>query len=205
MLLSLFVFSNCIFQNQLCSSAASIKVQYALALTSCQHDIQSWLSLARESFGLVTAEHTAAILLYEFVGWTCTKLWGLYASLCYNESWIPTTNVLDYCFVSKCLIGRASINADAATSQQGTLAPVCGSFSNRRLSLHQRYLKQTTSRHDAAATEAPRLQGGRLLLNLGFLLEQTLEVGHKAGITLNKVFTPKPTSDGVCVCVCVFI
>lgn len=123
--MSLFVFFNCIFQNQLCSSASSIKEQYALPLCPCQHDIQSWLSLARESFGLVTVDHKAAILLHGIVGWTWTKLGGLYGSLCYNESRIPTTNVLNYNFVSNRLIEWTFNNTEAGKSQLGhSLVPV---------------------------------------------------------------------------------
>lgn len=117
--MSFFVLSNCIFQNQLCSSASSIKVQYSLTLRSCQHDIQSWLSLARESFGLVAVDHEAAILLYGIVGWTCTKLRGFMVVCAINESGIPTTNVLNYNFVFNCLIEWTSNNTEAGKSQLG--------------------------------------------------------------------------------------
>lgn len=53
------------------------------------------------------------------------QAWGLYAGLCCNKSWIPTTNVLNYHFVSYCLIGWVSNNNEAGISHWGhSLVPM---------------------------------------------------------------------------------
>lgn len=64
-----------------------------------------------------------------FTLWHCWlnmhKAWGLYGGLCYNESGIPTTNVLNYNFVFNCLIEWTSNNTEAGKSQLGiSIVPV---------------------------------------------------------------------------------
>lgn len=81
------------------------------------------------------------------------QTWGLYAGLCCNESRIPTTNVLNYDFVSYCLMGWASNNTEEEISQLGHSPAPMLPFQitdgphikgSQRLSL---WSKQTTNKH----------------------------------------------------------
>ena len=119
------------------------------------------------------------------------QAWGLYAALCYNESWIPTTNVLNYDFVSCSLIGWASNNTEEGISQLGRSPVPMLPFQitggphikgTQRLSL---WSKQTTNKQTNIGSSQSLglvLQWEELISKVrGAGLEQTSGAGHESG------------------------
>lgn len=119
----------------------------------CQHQSAICLNTL-----FMSTWHTKLIISGKRVIWSCHsgpysshivlydmyQAWGLYAGLCCNKSWIPSTNVLNYDFVSYCLIGWASNNNEAGISHWGhSLVPMLP-FQIIRSS-HQRYWKNCLS------------------------------------------------------------
>ena len=130
------------------------------------------------------------------------QAWGLYAALCYNESWIPTTNVLNYDFVSCSLIGWASNNTEEGISQLGRSPVPMLPFQitggphikgTQRLSL---WSKQTTNKQTNIGSSQSLglvLQWEELISKkLGELdWNRLLEQDMKVGITLHTFDTAK--------------
>lgn len=159
---------------------------------------KNWLSLAGESFGLPlwTLQKPYCPLWHCWLSMYQAR--GLFPFCCCNESWIPTTNVLNYDFVAYCLIGWASNNTELGISHLGhspvPMLPFWITDSPHIKGTQRRSLwsKQTTNKHMKQPITGAQLQWEELISKVRKMVcKRLVDWDMKSGIVLPTFVTAR--------------